>query len=295
MSKLYAFSKYPFLNFDFLKLVFTGIGQIMLQENALTGVLFFVGLLYADFSFGIAAFISALLGTMLAHFLKADLENIKKGLYGFNAALVGVAFVFYFKHSIFLWLFILSGAILATFIHHFFIVKKYTLFTLPFILITWLALFCAKNNLFFTLNIHPSTPLNDSFISMFLKGFAQIIFQNNLIVGLLFWLGVLLNSRIAALYGILAAFISLAVYPLFNIEAEFAFEGLFCFNAILSSLVFSKFDFHNFILCLLAVFIAFILTKLVLILNLPQLTFPFVAVSVLVIYLKLRLRIKIEF
>ncbi|MCC6448025.1 MAG: urea transporter, partial [Chitinophagaceae bacterium] len=69
MPKFYPFSKYSFLDFDFLKSVFTGIGQIMLQENGFTGVLFLVGLLYADFSFGVAAFVSSMLGTIVAHFL----------------------------------------------------------------------------------------------------------------------------------------------------------------------------------------------------------------------------------
>ncbi|KXK41728.1 MAG: urea transporter [Bacteroidetes bacterium OLB11] len=240
MPKFYPFSKYSFLDFDFLKSVFTGIGQIMLQENGFTGVLFLVGLLYADFSFGVAAFVSSMLGTIVAHFLKAKKEIINSGHYGFNAALVGVAFIFYFKHSVFLWFYLLIGAILSTFIHHFFIIKKYNLFTLPFIIITWIALLCARYNLIFTLNIPPTPSLDTSFIVLFLKGFAQIIFQNNSIVGLLFLIGILFNSRIAAICSILAALISFIIYPFFNIDAALAFEGIFCFNAILSSFVFYK-------------------------------------------------------
>ena len=89
----------------FVKLVFTGIAQVMFQENWKTGVLFFIGLTLASlplapFAFGpqypiyfagVTAFIASLVGTLTAIAFKADRTSILMGLYGFNAVLTALA------------------------------------------------------------------------------------------------------------------------------------------------------------------------------------------------------------
>jgi urea transporter len=89
----------------FVKLVFTGIAQVMFQENWKTGVLFFIGLTLATvpltpFAFGpqypiyfagVTAFIASLVGTLTAIAFKADRTSVLMGLYGFNAVLTGLA------------------------------------------------------------------------------------------------------------------------------------------------------------------------------------------------------------
>jgi urea transporter len=89
----------------FVKLIFTGIAQVMFQENWKTGVLFFIGLTLASvplapFAFGpqypiyfagATAFIASLVGTLTAIAFKADRTSILMGLYGFNAVLTALA------------------------------------------------------------------------------------------------------------------------------------------------------------------------------------------------------------
>ena len=89
----------------FVKLVFTGIAQVMFQENWKTGVLFFIGLTLASVSLtpfafgpqypiyfaGVTAFIASLVGTLTAIAFKADRTSILMGLYGFNAVLTALA------------------------------------------------------------------------------------------------------------------------------------------------------------------------------------------------------------
>jgi urea transporter len=89
----------------FVKLIFTGIAQVMFQENWKTGVLFFIGLTLATvpltpFAFGpqypiyfagVTAFIASLVGTLTAIAFKADRTSILMGLYGFNAVLTALA------------------------------------------------------------------------------------------------------------------------------------------------------------------------------------------------------------
>ena len=89
----------------FAKLVFTGIAQVMFQENWKTGAIFFIGLTLATvpltpFAFGaqypiyfagITAVIASLVGTLTAIVFKADRTAILMGLYGFNAVLTALA------------------------------------------------------------------------------------------------------------------------------------------------------------------------------------------------------------
>ena len=117
------------------------MGQIMLQENAVTGLLFLIGLFYGSISMGIAAILSVCCGTITARILGYDKTEIEKGLYGFSAALVGVALILYFEPAFIVWLSIIIGSILATIIQHLFIIKKIPVFTLPFVLVTWAIIF----------------------------------------------------------------------------------------------------------------------------------------------------------
>jgi urea transporter len=89
----------------FVKLIFTGIAQVMFQENWKTGVLFFIGLTVASVSLtpygfpaqypiyfaGITAFIGTLSATVAAIAFKGDRSSILIGLYGFNGTLTALA------------------------------------------------------------------------------------------------------------------------------------------------------------------------------------------------------------
>jgi len=89
----------------FVKLIFTGIAQVMFQENWLTGVLFFIGLTLASvplnpygfpaqypiYFAGITAFIGTVSSTLAAIAFHADRSSVLIGLYGFNGTLTSLA------------------------------------------------------------------------------------------------------------------------------------------------------------------------------------------------------------
>lgn len=54
----------------FVSALLKGVGQIMLQNNAWTGLLFLVGIFYDDNTMGVAAIVAAATGTMTARLLK---------------------------------------------------------------------------------------------------------------------------------------------------------------------------------------------------------------------------------
>lgn len=155
-----------------------GLGQIMLQENVLTGLLFLVGVFIGSINMGIAIIVSVCVATFAARFFKFDKSDISKGLYGFNAALVGGALILFCKPTLIIWCCIVIGVIISTVLQHFFIKKKITVFTLPFVLVTWAILFII--NLFLPeLNISASTAnahheINFGFA---FRGYARLFFK----------------------------------------------------------------------------------------------------------------------
>ncbi len=121
--------------------ILQGLGQIMLQEDSVTGLLFLIGIFYGSITMGLAALLAAICGTATAYLLKYDKSEITQCLYGFSAALVGVAAMLFLKPLFWTWVVIVIGSALAAILQHFFIKRKIPAFTFPFVLATWITLF----------------------------------------------------------------------------------------------------------------------------------------------------------
>lgn len=231
------FKKLPFLDH-----ILKGIGQIMLQENRWTGLLFLIGIFMGSWQCGVAVLLSTAAGTFTAMKLKYDQSEINAGLYGFSAALVGVALAFLFDTTLLIWGLIILGGALAAIIQHFFIQKKIPVFTFPFIIITWVLVFTLHH---FT-HIPPSAMLSaevvpsqyDDFLTC-TNGFGEVIFQGGVLSGVIFFVAVFISSPIAALYGLAASILGAGLSQFNGEPIKEIHMGLFGFNAVLSAIVFS--------------------------------------------------------
>lgn len=275
------------LRIPFAYTVSRGIGQIMLQGNAATGLLFLIGIFYGSVSMGIAAILSACCGTLTAKILAYDKSETEKGLYGFSAALVGVALTLYFEPVFIVWLSIIIGSVLATVLQHWFIIKKIPVFTLPFVLVTWAIIYFFQDlyPIAPATALSPITPASLDF-TFALRGFGQVILQGSIFAGIAFFVGVYLSSPISALYGIVGAV--LAAMLAFWLSAPVAAigMGLFSYNAVLCAIVFAgdkaKDGFWVLVSVVLSVFISLMMFRY----GLTQLTFPFVAATCISLSLK---------
>ncbi|MBE4947951.1 urea transporter [Chryseobacterium culicis] len=226
----------------FLDNVLKGIGQIMLQENRWTGLLFLIGIFMGSWQCGVAVLLSTAAGTFTAMKLNYDRSEINAGLYGFSAALVGVALAFLFQTTLLIWILIILGGVLAAVIQHFFIQKKIPVFTFPFIIITWVLVFMLHH---FT-HIPPSEMLSsevvpseyDDFLTC-TNGFGEVIFQGGILSGIIFFIAVFISSPVAALYGLAASILGAGLSQLNGEPIQEIHMGLFGFNAVLSAIVFS--------------------------------------------------------
>ncbi|WP_407483096.1 urea transporter [Elizabethkingia meningoseptica] len=251
------FEKIPFVD-NVLK----GVGQIMLQENRYTGILFLVGIFLGSWQCGVAAILATAAATFTAMKLKYAQSEINAGLYGFSAALVGVALAFIFQATPLIWLLIVLGGALAAVIQHFFIQKKIPVFTFPFIVITWVLVFTLHH---FT-NIQPSDLISaeiiptdyDDFLAC-TNGFGEVIFQGGVLSGIIFFVAVFISSPVAALYGLAASILGAGLSQLNGEPVKEIHMGLFGFNAVLSAIVFSGVKKTDGIWVLIAVFLTIVI------------------------------------
>lgn len=190
---------------------FRGLGQVMLQNHAGTGLLFAIGIALNSPKMAAAAVIESLLGTLLAKILRAPEEEIREGLHGFNAALIALA-VTLFDLS---WLPLLAGLIgifAAALIFREFRRRRLPAFTNPFVIVTW-AIFA----LLPLAGIHPLPAARPVFlggepilIEGIAQGFGQVMFQCDVWTELLFVAGVAWSSRRSALWGLAGSAAALA-------------------------------------------------------------------------------------
>nr|WP_297164764.1 urea transporter [uncultured Dysgonomonas sp.] len=257
-----------------------GIGQIMLQNNTLTGLLFLLGILINSPLMAVAAVVAVLVGTLTAKILKFNEDNINSGLYGFNATLVGVALIAFFEPTVTIWIAIIILSAISTLIMNFCLEKKIPVFTFPFIVLTWISLYifhnvspipdAAPDYLEELIHYHPFSILDYGL------GFGEVIFQGSLLSGVIFFIAVYMSSPTAALYGLFGALFGVIVAILLKDRIEDVKLGMFSFNAVLCAIVFSGPKKINGIYVVIAILLSGLTEEVMLRLDLPVLTFPFV-------------------
>ena len=249
-----ANKKKPFL--VFIDSVLRGIGQVMLQNNSYTGFLFLIGIFYNSLLLGFATLLGSIISTLSAILLGASPSNIRDGLFGFNGVLVAIALLYFLEPTWITWGYVIlatasSTIIMAATLN---ITKVWNLpaLTAPFVLTTFLfILACARFGQLNSTGMLPTAGLPSTTISIdgivtvstilqgIFNGISQVFFQCNIITGIFFTIGLLINSRtacIAALFGsLLGALIAWGMGA-----AEPAIRaGAFGFNNVLTAIVFA--------------------------------------------------------
>jgi len=249
----------------FLDTLLRGCGQVMFQNNPLTGLLFLVGIFINSALLGGAGLIGLLVSTLTARLLRADRSLIRAGLFGFNGILTGIALAFFLRWNPYLIVYIVIAAILSAVVMmallHFMGNWDVPALTAPFVLTAWLFLF----GIYLFSNLRPSefilpvslnpgavvqtdlrplpagligagvTPLN--LVEAFFRGIGEVFFQDNLVTGIIFLVAILINSRISALFAALGSLVGmLTALFLFGGNGFWVFHGLYGFNAVLTGI-----------------------------------------------------------
>ena len=126
-----------------------GIGQVMFQDNPLSGALFLAAIVWGSIAAGmpqvaICGALAVVVATLTAQVLRVDESTLRAGLYGFNGVLVGLALATFIAPGPLLWLYVVLGAAVSV------VTMSATAnalkalgmptLTFPFVLVTWLLL-----------------------------------------------------------------------------------------------------------------------------------------------------------
>ena len=264
-----------------------GISQIMLLENAFSGLLLLIGVFYGSPLMGLAMTLAVICGTSAATILKFNQSEIDKGLYGFSAALVGVGLLLFFEPTAVAWILVVICSIMASLLQHFFIRRNIPAFTFPFVLIMWIVIFIATRYFPFLLSSTTySDSLNIDYLGFGIKSFGQVIFQDSMVAGMLFFIAVLIDSPMGALFGLAAAMLSGFISWLIFAPIGEVSMGLFGYNAVLCAIVFAGKNISDVVWAVISVLMALVIGWFMWNYRLVQLTFPFVLASCITVIVK---------
>jgi len=231
-----------------------GIGQVMFQDNPLTGAIFLAAIAWGSIAAGapavlIGGVVAVVAATLAALWLRVDGAALRSGIYGYNAVLVGLALPTFLPAGPLLWLYVLLGAVVSV------VATRATAeagkpfavaaLTFPFVLVTWLMLLASHGFSAVSapvaiepavLPIAESNPLDAiAFFGAVLKSISQVFLKASFVSAILFVIGLAVNSVAAALFAVAGAIVAVAFAHLFGAESELVTGGLFGFSPVLTA------------------------------------------------------------
>ena len=291
--------------YEFVDSCLRGCGQVMFQNSALTGLLFFIGIFYNSWQLGLCAVIGTAAATLTAILLGVDKGLIRAGLFGFNGTLAGIALPFYLAYSPALLFYVALNGALSTVIMAALVVflGKWGVpaLTAPFVLGTWLLIFCVSQ--FGVLEAGPLlaasipdphaavTAGTASGASFFLegitKGVGEVMFEDSVVTGVIFIIAILVNSRISAVFAVLGSLVGLLTAMVMQSPDAPMRLGLYGYNSVLCAIALGGvFYYLNWKTCIYAIFCMVIgaiaqgaISVLLAPIGMPSLTWPFIIVT----------------
>lgn len=270
----------------FIQTILRGIGQVMFQNNIYSGILFLIGIFYNSWLLGLAALIGTIISTLTAQILRYPKEDIRNGLYGFNGALTGIAVLLFFEINLRIILVLMFGAVLSSVLMNF-LKKKIPPFTAPFVIVTWLVIYTLLY-LFKIPLLTTSVPAENQ-IHIFIgltNSFGQVMFQENVITGILFFLAIFVNNKLMTIYAVYASILGLAVGWLLSEPISTINSGLLGYNAILCAIALTGKRLKDFNWITLAIILSTLLNIGLAKTGIITLTAPFVLATWIILKLK---------
>lgn len=248
----------------FIDWVLRGVGQVVFQNNPLTGLVILIALFYNSWIYGTICILGVLVSTLTAMLLMADRNLIKDGLFGFNGALVGLALVAFTSEdfrtgavpSAHMVVYIVFAAAFTTIVFMSLATMlgphKVAPLTMPFVLVGWLFLFAVLK--FDAIHAGPlAKPVSPDQFSIEVpydlptwymglgNAIGQIFFQDNFISGYIILIAIAIHSRISALMALMGAAVAALVAAIFGAPEGAIRDGLFGYNAALTAIALGGF------------------------------------------------------
>ena len=229
-----------------------GISQVLLIENAISGLFILLAITIYSYSLGIIALLSALIGNAVGRLGGADEKSIGQGLFGYNSVLTGIVLTLFLTGP-YHWIIALFGAAIAAIftaaMMHALKGSGFPVLTFPFIILSWLMLLATYRLKVFQLtpdlvpqdlaNWEVDMTGNVDWVDGVFNGIGQIFFLDNTFSGALIFVAVFWAGWKFGLYAIIGNFVALLTSYLLGGEPNLIFMGLYGYNAILTILAVS--------------------------------------------------------
>ncbi|GLU28123.1 urea transporter [Brucella sp. NBRC 12950] len=250
--------------FGFFDWTLRGIGQVVFQNNPLSGLIILLAILFNSWVYALICLVGAAAATFTAVLLKAERGLVRDGLYGFNGSLVALALIAFTSAdfrtgavpSVAMVVYLISGAAFSTlaFAATAAVMAPYKVapLTMPFVLVGWLLLFAILK--FDAIDAGPMakpvSPDQFSYTIPYLlptwymgigTAIGQIFFQDNWITGYIILIGIAVNSRVSAFMALTGASVGAVVAAAFGGPEGAIRDGLFGYNAALTAMALGGF------------------------------------------------------
>jgi urea transporter len=234
-----------------------GVGQVMFQDNPVSGLLFFVAVGWGSYAAGvpqvaIGGLVALVAGTLTAQWLRVDAAALGAGLYGFNAYLVGLALPTFIATSPLLWIYVVLGAAASTVamlaISNTLKTWDVAALTAPFVLVAWLLLISTtafsgldgsglpRSVLIVSIDATLANPMHaGDFLQGTLKSISQVFLKGNGISAVLLLVGLAVSSVAAAIFAFAGALVAVIVAHVLGAESELVTGGLLGFSPVLTA------------------------------------------------------------
>ncbi len=241
-----------------------GVGQVMLQNNPITGLLFLVGIFLNSYKDGLTALLGLVVATLAAYLLCADRTLISNGLFGFNGVLTGITLSVFLQWDWHVAVYIILGAIVSTILMmgltKLLINWDMAPLTAPFVLTAWLLLFALyqfgqlqPTTLIHPMLVHPGATIQTglqeaaggggaagltavNLANALFRGVGEVFLQDNLWTGVVFVIAILVNSRVCFAFALLGSALGGLTAVVLGGDGVAIYHGLYGFNAVLTGI-----------------------------------------------------------
>ncbi|MBO1905472.1 urea transporter [Microvirga sp. 3-52] len=242
----------------FVDATLRGIGQVMFQDNPLTGLLFLVAIAWGSYAAGvphvaIAGVVAVVVATLTAYWLRLDRASIAAGLYGYNGVLVGLALATFLAPGTLLWGYVVLGAavsvVAACGIASALKPWGVSALTFPFVVVTWLLLLATygfsgltgtalpTGSVVAPFQAYTTSPLQVVDLAEgVLLSISQVFLKASGVAALIFLIGLAVNSLAAAVFALGGAILAVLVAHLLGAESDLITGGLLGFSPVLTAI-----------------------------------------------------------
>lgn len=268
-----------------LREVLTGIAQIMLQPSPLVGAAFLVGAFVNSPMLALFGIIGCLAGTLMAWFSKFPEDECFDGLYGFNGGLVGLAIGYYYDTYTPLLILVVLGGIASTLVMYKMLRMGFRPFTFPFVVVTWIIMLVLSMTGWASISgWSVPNPSSIDMLESLSRGYGQVLFQENILTGLIFICAILIRDWVQGLYASLATAMGFICGYLAGFPIDAVNLGLFGYSGVLCAILFAGRTGKHFINACIAILLSIAIVRLFHVVGIPPFTFPFVLASWLVLW-----------